>query len=76
MSNDLSSLPIGENYMSLLEAATALNIHPSSLRRLIKQKKLPAQLFAGKYLIERHVLEQFKTSYDPRPGRKTMRRLL
>jgi excisionase family DNA binding protein len=65
-----------DNYLDLVDAARVLNIHPQSLRRLIKQKKVPATLFAGKYLIERTSLEQFKSSYDPRPGRKAIRRLL
>ena len=53
-----------------------LGIHPQSLRRLIKAGKMPARLFAGKYLIERDKLEMFKSNYDPRPGRKPIRRLL
>ena len=65
-----------ENYLDLVEAARVLGIHPQSLRRLIKQKKVPAVLFAGKYLIERDTLNQFKSNYDPRPGRKAIRRLL
>jgi excisionase family DNA binding protein len=65
-----------ENYLDLVEAARLLNIHPQSLRRLIKQKKMPAVLFAGKYLIERDKLEMFKSNYDPRPGRKPIRHLL
>ena len=65
-----------ENYLDLVEAARLLNIHPQSLRRLIKQKKVPAVLFAGKYLIERDKLEMFKSNYAPRPGRKPIRRLL
>jgi excisionase family DNA binding protein len=65
-----------ENYLDLVEAARVLGIHPQSLRRLIKQKKVPAVLFAGKYLIERDKLEIFKSGYDPRPGRKPIRRLL
>ena len=64
-----------DNYLDLVEAARILNIHPQSLRRLIKQKKVPAMLFAGKYLIERFQLDQFKSNYDPRPGRKAIRRL-
>ncbi len=64
------------NYLDLVEAARELNIHPQSLRRLIKQRKVPALIFAGKYLIERDKLEMFKTNYDPRPGRKPIRRLL
>ena len=43
---------------------------------MFKQKKIPATLFAGKYLIERDKLEMFKSNYDPRPGRKPIRRLL
>ena len=65
-----------DNYLDLVEAARELAIHPQSLRRLIKQKKIPATLFAGKYLIERDKLEMFKSNYDPRPGRKPIRRLL
>jgi len=65
-----------DNYLDLVEAARILRIHPQSLRRLIKQKKIPAVLFAGKYLIERDKLEMFKANYDPRPGRKPVRRLL
>jgi hypothetical protein len=65
-----------DNYLDLVEAARELSIHPQSLRRLIKQRKVPALIFAGKYLIERDKLEMFKTNYDPRPGRKPIRRLL
>jgi excisionase family DNA binding protein len=65
-----------ENYLDLVEAARVLQIHPQSLRRLIKQNKMPATMFAGKYLIERDKLEMFKANYDPRPGRKPIRRLL
>ena len=74
--NQGNTLDLSEQYVDLVEAAAELKIHPQSLRRLIKQKKLPAVLFAGKYIIERHVLDQFKSSYDPRPGRKPLRRLL
>jgi excisionase family DNA binding protein len=65
-----------EDYLDLVEAARELGIHPQSLRRLIKQRKVPAVLFAGKYLIQRDKLEMFKSNYDPRPGRKPIRRLL
>lgn len=65
-----------DDYLDLVEAARVLNIHPQSLRRLIKQQKVPAMLFAGKYLIQRDQLQIFKSNYDPRPGRKAIRRLL
>ena len=64
------------DHLDLVEAAQVLGIHPQSLRRLIKFGKMPARLFAGKYLIERDKLEMFKANYDPRPGRKPIRRLL
>ena len=57
-----------DDYLDLVEAAGELGIHPQSLRRLIKQKRVPAVLFAGKYLIERDKLEMFKSNYDPAPG--------
>ncbi len=65
-----------DDYLDLLEAARDLGIHPQSLRRLIKQKKVPAIMFAGKYLIRKDQLQMFKATYDPRPGRKPVRRLL
>lgn len=65
-----------DDYLDLVESARELGIHPQSLRRLIKQNKIPARMFAGKYLIERDKLEMFKSNYDPRPGRKPIRRLL
>ena len=65
-----------DDFLDLVEAARELQIHPQSLRRLIKRKKISATMFAGKYLIERDKLEMFKSNYDPRPGRKPIRRLL
>ncbi|HEC22851.1 MAG TPA: DNA-binding protein [Chloroflexi bacterium] len=59
-----------ENYVTVAEAAKRLNIHPESVRRLIRKGKLPARKFANTWLIERTTLEQFASHYDPRPGRK------
>jgi hypothetical protein len=67
---------IFDQYLDLIEAARELGIHPQSLRRLIKRNLVPAQQFAGKYLIQRTTLEVFKANYDPRPGPKRARRLL
>ena len=65
-----------DDYLDLVEAAAVLKIHPQSLRRLIKQDRVPAMMFAGKYLIARDKLEMFKANYNPRPGRKPVHRLL
>ena len=61
MEVDVVDSPFDE-YFDLVEAARELGIHPQSLRRLIKQGKVPATLFAGKYLIERDKLDMFKSS--------------
>ena len=58
------------DYATVQEAAERLNIHPESVRRLIRAGKLPARKFANTWLIERDVLEQFASHYDPRPGNK------
>ena len=65
-----------EGWLDIVEAARELNIHPQSMRRLIKQGRVPARLYGGKYLIEQDQLLMFKSNYDPRPGRKRSPRLL
>ena len=47
----MASVTPFDDYYDLVEAARELAIHPQSLRRLIKQNKIPATMFAGKYLI-------------------------
>jgi excisionase family DNA binding protein len=59
-----------ENYAGVSDVAERLNIHPESVRRLIRQGKLPAIKFGNKWLVETAVLEQFAGRYDPRPGNK------
>jgi excisionase family DNA binding protein len=59
-----------DSFVDILEAGQRLNIHPESVRRLIRQGRLPAYKFANKWLIERDVLEQFAQTYDGRPGAK------
>lgn len=67
---------VDERYADLMEASQVLAIHPMSARRLIKQGKLPARLWQGKYLIDRAVLAQFKSNYTPTPTRNNFRRLV
>ena len=59
-----------DNYVDVLEAGRRLNIHPESVRRLIRQGKIPGMKFANKWLIRKDELEQFAQAYDPRAGRK------
>ena len=65
-----------DDYVDILGAAQELSIHPQSMRRLIKQGKIPARLYGGKYIIKQDQLMMFKSNYDPRPGRKRSPRLL
>jgi excisionase family DNA binding protein len=59
-----------EQYAGVDDVSKRLKIHPESVRRLIRQGKLPAIKFGNKWLVERATLEQFAGYYDPRPGNK------
>ncbi len=59
-----------ENYAGVDEIGERLRIHPESVRRLIRQRKLPAIKFGNKWLVDKTTLEQFANHYDPRPGNK------
>ena len=59
-----------EQYTGVDDVSKRLKIHPESVRRLIRQGKLPAIKFGNKWLVERATLEQFASHYDPRPGNK------
>ncbi len=59
-----------EQYAGVDDVSKRLKIHPESVRRLIRQGKLPAIKFGNKWLVERATLEQFTSHYDPRSGNK------
>ena len=59
-----------EEFVDAVEASERLGIHAESVKRLIRQGKLPATKFSYKWWIRRDVLEQFARSYNGRPGRK------
>ncbi len=63
-----------ENYIDVAEAAKILKVHPETVKRLIRDGKLPATKFGNKWVIERERLQMFASSYTGRPGR--IRRLL
>jgi excisionase family DNA binding protein len=70
VTNDDVKLDSLEGYVTVGEAARHLNIHPESVRRLIRAGKLPARKFANSWLIKKTTLDQFSSNYDPRPGKK------
>ena len=59
-----------ESYAGVAEVSDRLNIHEESVRRLIRQGKLPAIKFGNKWLVDKATLDQFAGHYDPRPGNK------
>lgn len=58
-----------EKYVDVIEAAGALKVHPETVKRLIREGKLPALKFGNKWLIERDKLNFFAGTYTGRPGR-------
>ena len=56
-----------ENYADVDDISRRLGIHPESVRRLIRDGKLPAIKFGNKWLVEKSVLEQFASGYDGFP---------
>ncbi len=68
--NNMAKEDLLENYAGVSEVSDRLNIHPESVRRLIRQGKLPAIKFGNKWLVEKTMLDQFASRYDPRPGNK------
>lgn len=63
-----------ENYIDVLEASKILDVHPETVKRLIREGKLTATKFGNKWILERDRLRMFANSYDGRRGRA--RRLL
>lgn len=70
VSKFMSKFDLLENYAGVSEISRRLNIHPESVRRLIRQGKLPAIKFGNKWLVEKATLDQYASRYDPRPGNK------
>ena len=57
-----------EDYLTAIEAAHRLNVHPETVKRLCRQGDIPAQKFRNTWLIRRDVLDMFSSTYDPHPG--------
>ncbi len=60
-----------DQYKDVRFAAKRLEIHPESVKRLIRLGKLPDRKFANKWFIREDVLEQFAGGYIPRPGNRS-----
>lgn len=63
-----------DNYLTVIEAARRLRIHPDTVKRLCRQGDIPAVKLRNTWLIDREKLEVFSGTYQPKRGGK--RRLL
>ncbi len=63
-----------ENYVDVIEASRIMDVHPETVRRLIREGKLTATKFGNKWIMEGDGLRAFANTYDGRRGR--VRRLL
>ena len=63
-----------ENYVDVIEASKILDVHPETVKRLIREGKLTATKFGNKWIMDLIQLQVFAGTYDGRCGRA--RRLL
>ena len=62
-------MPILNGYMSIIEAANILGIHPGTLKRLCREGKLAAEKVHNGWLIHNEALHSFAERYNGRRGR-------
>ena len=58
-----------ENYIDVIEASKILDIHPETVKRLIREGRLTATKFGNKWIMERDRLQVFANIYDGKRGR-------
>lgn len=63
-----------ENYLTVIEAAKMLGIHPDTVKRLCRQGDIPALKIRNTWLIDKDKLQIFAATYQPKRGGK--RRLI
>jgi excisionase family DNA binding protein len=57
-----------EDYYNVIEAGRRLGVHPETVKRLCRQKDIPAIKLHNTWLIAREVLDSFAGTYSPRRG--------
>lgn len=65
---------LGDEYISTLEAAKILGIHPYALQKLLQKGRLPAEKIANRWLIRRDIIEEFAKTYEGKVGRPRTKR--
>ena len=59
-----------DNYFTVIEAGRRLGIHPETVKRLCRQKDLPAVKMHNTWLIDKNDLDNFAGTYIPKRGAK------
>jgi len=59
-----------EDYFTVIEAGRRLRIHPETVKRLCRQKDLPAVKVHNTWLISKEILDNFAGTYVSRRGAK------
>jgi len=62
-------VPVLDNYLSIVEAAEVLGIHPGTVKRLCREGKLPAKKVHNAWLISTDALQVFSKDYKGLRGR-------
>ena len=57
-----------EDYYNVIEAGRRLGIHPETVKRLCRQKDIPASKVHNTWLIAKEALDSFAGTYIPRRG--------
>jgi len=67
-------MSVFDDYFTVIEASRRLGVHPETVKRLCRQKDLPAVKIHNTWLINRDTLENFAGTYSPKRGAR--RRLI
>lgn len=59
-----------DNYYNVIEVGRRLKIHPETVKRLCRQKDLPAIKIHNTWLIAKDDLDNFAGTYVPKRGAK------
>lgn len=59
-----------DDYLTVIEAARRLRIHPDTVKRLCRQGDIPAAKLRNTWLIDKEVLEVFSGTYRAKRGGK------
>lgn len=60
-----------ENYIDVIEASKILDVHPETVKRLIREGKLTATKFGNKWIMEKDLLRAFADTYHGGRGKST-----